>query len=131
MANGGDLQTTDIVKSFKTSDTKAHAAIEPAPGTIIATFDPNGHYGNHTDGRSHAAIYLGQNASGIQIIDQFIEKRNGKTTIKGGVPDDTMEAWVWLCSRRRRSILRGYLECFRSYSWPSLFERTRPRQRNQ
>ncbi|NPT37308.1 BPSL0067 family protein [Paraburkholderia xenovorans] len=44
-------------------------------GTVIATFDPNGRYGNHTDGRSHAAIYLGRNAVGIQVLDQW----NGHT----------------------------------------------------
>ena len=35
-----------------------------APGTVIATFDQNGRYANATDGSSHAAIYLGQNAQG-------------------------------------------------------------------
>ena len=30
-------------------------------GTVIATFDTDGRYGNHTNGSSHAAIYLGQN----------------------------------------------------------------------
>ncbi|ELY6337408.1 BPSL0067 family protein, partial [Cronobacter sakazakii] len=37
------------------------------------TFDGNNHYGNHTDGRSHAAIYLGQDANGIQVLDQWIK----------------------------------------------------------
>jgi hypothetical protein len=41
------------------------------PGTIIATFDKNGFYGNHTNGTSHAAIYLGQVPSGIIVIDQW------------------------------------------------------------
>jgi len=41
------------------------------PGTVIATFDPDGHYGNHKDGRSHAAVYLSQNAIGIQVLDQW------------------------------------------------------------
>ncbi|WP_081822236.1 BPSL0067 family protein [Acidocella facilis] len=49
-----------------------------APGTIIATFDAKGRYGNHTDGTSHAAIYLGQNADGIQVIDQWVDVHNGK-----------------------------------------------------
>ncbi|HJS88205.1 MAG TPA: BPSL0067 family protein [Acetobacteraceae bacterium] len=48
------------------------------PGTAIATFDPNGRYGNHTDGRSHAAIYLGQDAHGIRVIDQWIQYKGGK-----------------------------------------------------
>ena len=43
-----------------------------APGTAIATFDPDGRYGNHTDGSSHAAIYLGQDASGIKVLDQWV-----------------------------------------------------------
>ena len=29
-----------------------------AEGTAIATFDPDGTYGNHRDGRSHGAIYV-------------------------------------------------------------------------
>ncbi|CAH2936253.1 MAG: hypothetical protein CPDRYMAC_4348, partial [uncultured Paraburkholderia sp.] len=46
------------------------------PGTVIATFDPNGRYGNHTDGRSHAAIFLGRDPTGIRVLDQW----NGHTT---------------------------------------------------
>jgi hypothetical protein len=42
-----------------------------AKGTAIATFDANGTYGNHTDGSSHAAIYIGQDATGIHVIDQW------------------------------------------------------------
>lgn len=41
------------------------------PGTVIATFDANGRYGNHTDGTSHAAIYLGQTKDGILVLDQW------------------------------------------------------------
>ncbi len=48
------------------------------PGTAIATFDADGRYGNHTDGRSHAAIYLGQDAHGIRVIDQWIQRQGGK-----------------------------------------------------
>ncbi|UXY09462.1 BPSL0067 family protein [Kosakonia sp. ML.JS2a] len=43
-----------------------------APGTAIATFDDNGQYGNHTDGRSHAAIYMGQDDTGIEVLDQWV-----------------------------------------------------------
>lgn len=42
-----------------------------AQGTAIATFDPTGAYGNHTDGRSHAAIYVSQNAQGLVVYDQW------------------------------------------------------------
>ena len=47
-------------------------------GTVIALFDPEGHYGNHTDGTSHAAIYMGQDSTGLRVIDQWIERRDGK-----------------------------------------------------
>jgi hypothetical protein len=43
----------------------------PTKGTAIATFDPDGTYGNHTDGTSHAAIYISQDASGLQVWDQW------------------------------------------------------------
>ena len=41
------------------------------PGTVIATFDSDGRYGNHTDGTSHAAIYMGQTSDGIIVLDQW------------------------------------------------------------
>ncbi len=64
------------------------------PGTVIATFDPNGLYGNHTDGTSHAAIYLGQDENGIQVIDQWVEhRRNHKP---------------WAHHASRRTILFGH-----------------------
>jgi hypothetical protein len=43
-----------------------------APGTAIATFDPNGRYGNHSDGRSHAAVLIAENSDGLLVIDQWI-----------------------------------------------------------
>ena len=41
------------------------------PGTAIATFNSADRYANATDGSSHAAIYLGQNERGIQVMDQW------------------------------------------------------------
>lgn len=41
-------------------------------GTAIATFDDDGHYGNHTDGRSHAAILLAQNHDGLHVMDSWL-----------------------------------------------------------
>ena len=41
-------------------------------GTAIATFDPNGTYGNHTDGRSHAAIFVSQQDAGLLVWDQWV-----------------------------------------------------------
>jgi hypothetical protein len=43
-------------------------------GTPIATFE-NGHYAHHD---RHAAIYVGQNAAGILVLDQWNAK--GKVT---------------------------------------------------
>ena len=51
------------------------------PGTPIATFDANGTYGNHLDGSSHAAIYLGQDASGMQVQDQWAGRATHVHTI--------------------------------------------------
>ena len=39
-------------------------------GTVIATM-VDGHYPNHSHG-NHAAIYLSHDASGIQVIDQWL-----------------------------------------------------------
>lgn len=52
------------------------------PGTIIATFGPNGTYTNSLDGFSHAAIYLGQNADGIQVQDQWAGQVDHTRTIR-------------------------------------------------
>jgi hypothetical protein len=46
-----------------------------SPGTVIATFTADGKYENDTNGRSHAAIYLGQDATGIRVLDQWVEKK--------------------------------------------------------
>ena len=45
-------------------------------GTVIATFDADGSYGNHLNGRSHAAIYLGQNSIGIPMIRNYDALQN-------------------------------------------------------
>lgn len=45
---------------------------EVEPGTVIATFDEDGTYGNHTDGRSHAAIFCSQTAEGLLVWDQWV-----------------------------------------------------------
>ena len=43
-----------------------------APGTAIATFDPDGTYGNHTDGRSHAAVFHQELPEGLLVWDQWL-----------------------------------------------------------
>jgi hypothetical protein len=43
-----------------------------APGTVIATFDPNGLYGNHTDGSSHAAVLIAEEDTGLRVWDQWV-----------------------------------------------------------
>ncbi len=58
------------------------AATDIAAGTAIATFDDNGRYGNHTNGSSHAAIYMGQTADGIEVIDQWSHTENGKKKVQ-------------------------------------------------
>lgn len=41
-------------------------------GTAIATFDHRGRYINATDGQSHAAILLTEEALGLRVIDQWV-----------------------------------------------------------
>jgi hypothetical protein len=57
-------------------------------GTAIATFDANGKYSNSADGSSHAAIYAGQNAIGLQVWGQPPGKPVHQRTIRfqGGAP---------------------------------------------
>lgn len=53
-----------------------------AEGTAIATFDPAGTYGNHTDGRSHGAIYVSQVAGqGLAVYDQWLGQPVHQRTI--------------------------------------------------
>jgi hypothetical protein len=53
-----------------------------APGTAIATFDSNGRYGNHTDGRSHAAILISENSDGLLVCDQWLGQPVHHRTIR-------------------------------------------------
>ena len=59
------------------------------PGTVIATFDASGRYANATDGTSHAAIYLGQDERGIQVLDQWAGSRAAVRTIPWSNPGGT------------------------------------------
>jgi hypothetical protein len=56
------------------------------PGTPIATFSHTGHYANATDGSSHAAIYLGQNDEGVQVLDQWAGRAAAVRTIPWNHP---------------------------------------------
>ena len=60
-----------------------------ARGTAIATFDPNGRYGNHVDGRSHAAVLLAVNQNGLLVADQWQGQPVHERTIRyrGGQGD--------------------------------------------
>jgi hypothetical protein len=60
-----------------------------APGTAIATFDPDGRYGNHTDGRSHAAILITRQDGGLLVWDQWVGHPVATRVIrfKGGAGD--------------------------------------------
>lgn len=60
------------------------------PGTVIATFDDDGRYGNHTDHTSHAAIYLGQTREGILVLDQW----KGKTHKLDHIPQPRLIRFV-------------------------------------
>ncbi len=63
------------------------------PGTVIATFNDSDRYANALDGSSHAAIYLGQNERGLQVVDQWAGSAAAVRTIPwsnpGGVAANT------------------------------------------
>ena len=60
---------------------KIHKGGAPLPkGTAIATFI-EGKYPSHTHG-NHAAIYIGQNAEGLQVYDQWASKDKATGAIK-------------------------------------------------
>lgn len=66
------------------------------PGTPIATFNGD-RYANATDGSSHAAIYLGQDAHGLQVLDQWAGSGAAVRTIPwsnpSGIPANTGTAF--------------------------------------
>ncbi len=59
-----------------------------AAGTAIATFNALGKYTNSLNGTSHAAIYISQDAVGIQVWDQWKGQPVHQRTIRfqGGAP---------------------------------------------
>ncbi|MGI8769958.1 MAG: BPSL0067 family protein [Acidobacteriaceae bacterium] len=68
--------------------TKVRGNLGVRKGTAIATFEANGKYGNTMDSTSHGAIFVGQNAAGLQVWDQWIGQRVHQRTIpyRGGAP---------------------------------------------
>ena len=65
-----EAASTPHTASWKRGDIVKGSDI--ASGTAIATFDGNGTYGNHTDGRSHAAIFVEQQDGGLLVWDQWV-----------------------------------------------------------
>jgi hypothetical protein len=51
-------------------------------GTAISTFDQNGTYGNHLDGRSHCGILLAENSDGLLVFDQWVGNLARSRTIR-------------------------------------------------
>jgi hypothetical protein len=51
-------------------------------GTAIATFDANGTYGNHTDGSSHAAVFIAEIDEGLLVWDQWLRHPVAQRTIR-------------------------------------------------
>jgi hypothetical protein len=68
-----------------------------ASGVAIATFNEDGTYGNHTDGRSHAAILIEETGEGLFVLDAWVGHPAAQRVIrfKGGVgqPVDDGDAY--------------------------------------
>ena len=68
-------------------------------GIAIATFDPDGKYGNHVDGRSHAAVLLERVPEGLRVIDCWVGRPVGERIIRdkrgvGPAADDASKYYV-------------------------------------
>ncbi len=57
-------------KFWKEGDKITKGDLTPLPGTAIATF-VDGKYPQEGSTGKHAAIYVGQDANGIQVLDQW------------------------------------------------------------
>lgn len=83
----GDGECVTLVKkaagiTAPTKDWKKGKAVKGARlkmGTVIATF-PGGKYSGH------AALYLGQDARGIQVVDQWAERKKGGKVVRPARP---------------------------------------------
>jgi hypothetical protein len=42
------------------------------PGTLIATFGPDGRYTNRVDGTAHCAILISEQSDGLLVYDQWV-----------------------------------------------------------
>jgi len=76
----GTPSTKDWKPGIRVADAKPGSIRR---GTAIATFDKNGKYPTDLDGK-HAAIYLGRNSFGIQVLDQW--KGKGEKGKEGELP---------------------------------------------
>lgn len=63
---------------------RVQSVVDTLPsGIAIATFDADGRYGNHTDGRSHTAILIrGVDGGGLYVIDQWVGHATAYRTIR-------------------------------------------------
>jgi hypothetical protein len=77
-------------------------------GTPIATFDPNGRYGNHTNHTSHAAIYLGPGEApgSIRVLDQWAGHPASERTIRpdGHSPVDQSGNYRVIVASNQRQV---------------------------
>jgi len=76
VSNGHCLRHVQVVAGVTHSSTLRRGdpvrGSNCAPGTVVGTFDEDGTYGNHTDGRSHVAILLAETDEGLLVVDQWV-----------------------------------------------------------
>ncbi|GAB3407112.1 BPSL0067 family protein [Massilia agilis] len=76
-------------------------------GTAIATFDEQGRYANDTHGRSHAAIYLGQTAVGIRVLDQWSHRKKQPDGTVKVVPHMVQERTIYFQPQSLKEVDDG------------------------
>jgi len=113
---GANEQCVSLTRDFDSSlapssqwqqGEQVEGATDIAPGTPIATFNFNGAYGPRDSpggesGVSHTGIYLGQDATGVQILDQW--SGSGGASIRAGY------ACLGSAPRNLSGFLPGYAE---------------------
>jgi hypothetical protein len=89
----GDGECVALVKRAtgapQTSSWHAGESVEahaPPAGTAVATFDPDGHYGNHTDGTSHAAILTKWTPRGFWALEQYNVRDKNNNVVHRELP---------------------------------------------
>jgi hypothetical protein len=80
VANGHCMRHVQVIAGVPHSShlrrgVRVRDADDVPRGTVIATFNAAGRYGNAMDGSSHIAILLAKQVDGLLVVDQWVGQR--------------------------------------------------------